>query len=52
MTDRMGVQSILPVKVSFTIETVLNFDADFDGHGEGEVTCKQTLQSHTLPCVT
>ena len=29
----MGVQIILPVKVSVTIDTMLNFDVAFDGHG-------------------
>ena len=41
--DRMGVQPILPIKVSVTIGTMLNFDGDFDGHGDGDITCKQTL---------
>ena len=34
-----GVQPILPVKVSITINTMLNFD----GHGDSDVTCEQTL---------
>ena len=41
--DRMGVQSILPMKVSITIGTMLNFYDEFDGHGDGDGTCKQTL---------
>ena len=40
---RMGVQPIFPIKVSVTIGTMLNFDSDFDGHGDGDITCKQTL---------
>ena len=41
LTERMGVQPILPIKVSATIDTMLNFDVDFDGHND--VTCKQAL---------
>ena len=44
--DRMGVQSILPDEVSVTIEIMLNFDGDFDRHGDGDITCKQTLSLH------
>ena len=33
--------SILPVNVTVTIDTMLNFDGDFDRHGD--VTCKQTF---------
>ena len=40
---RIGVQSILPVKMSITIGTMLNFDNEFDGHSDGDGTCKQTL---------
>ena len=36
--DKMGVQPILFVKVSVTIDTMLNFD------GDGDVTCKQTFR--------
>ena len=39
--DRMGVQTILPVKVYVTIDTILIFSGDFDGYGD--VTCKQTF---------
>ena len=39
--ERMGIQPILPVKLSITIDTMLNFDSD--GHGDCDVTCKQTL---------
>ena len=40
---RIGVQPFLPMKVSITIGTMLNFYDEFDGHGDGNVTCKQTL---------
>ena len=40
--EKMGVQPILPIKVSVIFDTMLNFDGDFDGHGDGDVTCKQT----------
>ena len=29
--------------MSVTIDTMLNFDGDFNGHGDGGVTPKQTL---------
>ena len=29
---------------SLTIDTMLNFDGDFDGRGDGDVTCKQTFR--------
>ena len=37
--ERMGVQPILPIKVSITINTMLNIDR----HGDSDVTCEQTL---------
>ena len=37
----MGSRPILPVKGIVTIETMLNFDSDHDGHRA--ITCKQTL---------
>ena len=39
----MGVQPIFSVKVSTTINTMSNFDGDFDRHSDGDVTRKQTL---------
>ena len=42
--DRLGVQSILPIKVSVIISTMLYFDNDFDGHIDCDVTCKQTIR--------
>ena len=39
LTDRMGVQPILPIKVSITTGN----DSDFDGHGDGYITCKHTI---------
>ena len=41
--DRRVVQPIFPIKASVTIGTMLNFDSDFNGHGGGDITCKQTL---------
>ena len=40
LTDRICVQLILHIKLSVTIDTKLNFDGDFDGHGDGDTTCK------------
>ena len=34
LMGKMEVQPILPVKVTATIDTMLNFDGDFDRHGE------------------
>ena len=46
VTVRMGSVPILPVKRTVTIGTILKFDSDGDGHGDG--TCKQTLISLLL----
>ena len=43
LVHRMGVQPTLPVKVSVTIDIMLNLEDDFDEHSDHEVTCKQTL---------
>ena len=55
LTDRMDEPSILPIKVCVTIDTMLNFDDDFDRHGDGDgdgdVTCKQTLTREMLRIV-
>ena len=42
LTDRLGSERILSVKRTITIHTMLNFDGDLDGHGDG--ICKQTLR--------
>ena len=39
--DRISFETNLSVQQSVTIDTMLNFDGDFDRHGHG--TCKQTL---------
>ena len=39
----MGVQPNVPIKVS--IDTMLDFDSDFDGHGHADVSCKQTSRT-------
>ena len=38
---RMGSVRILSIKQSVSIDTMINFDVDGDGHGDG--TCKQVL---------
>ena len=43
LTGRMGSVPILSVKQSVSIGTMINFDGDEDGHGDGDGTCKQTL---------
>ena len=40
LTDRMGSKPNLSVKWSVTIGTI-NFDGDFDGHGDGQSRCNQ-----------
>ena len=37
---RMGTEPILPIKRSVSIDTMINFDGDRDGHGNGDGTCK------------
>ena len=39
--DRMGMEPILPV----TFGTMLNFDSDFGGHSDSDITCKQSLMN-------
>ena len=39
----MGVQPILPVREPVIIDTMLNFDGDFEGDGDGDVMCKLSL---------
>ena len=43
LIDRKGVQPMLPIEVFVTIDAMLNFNGDHDGHGSSDVTCKQTL---------
>ena len=44
ITGKMDQESILFVidLLSITIDMMLHFDGDVDGHGDGYVTCKQT----------
>ena len=37
---QMGSGPILSIEVTITIDTVLNYDGDFDRHGHRTVTCK------------
>ena len=46
LADRICSRPILPNQVSLTIDTMTNLDGDFDGHCDGEATCKQTLRSN------
>ena len=43
---RMGTEPILPIKRSVSIGTMLNFDGD--RHGDGDGTCKQALSHYLL----
>ena len=43
LTVRMGSEPILSVKWSISIDTIVNFDGDGDGHGDEDGTCKQAL---------
>ena len=42
-TDRMSLESTLSVKDTVSIDTMLNCDSVFHGHGHVDVTCEQTL---------
>ena len=44
LTGRMGSTSILPIRQTVTISTIVKLDGDSDGHGDGVVTCKLTLK--------
>ena len=39
----IDLEPILSFKAPFTIGIMINFDRDFHGHRNGEVTCKQTI---------
>ena len=47
LTGRMGLELINNYETvkMFFINTMLHFDADFAGHGHGDVTCKQTFST-------
>ena len=45
----MDVQTILPVKVFITIDTMVIFNGYFDGDGYGDVTCKHSIT--VIPCL-
>ena len=47
LTDRLGLEPTLSVKRSITIDTMIQFDRDIDGHGDGDGTCKQALTQFT-----
>ena len=44
MMVRMGSEPILSVKRSISIDTMIKFDGDVDGQGEGDGICKQALR--------
>ena len=44
LTGKMGVRPILPVRLSVTIATMLNFDGHCDGDGDGVGMCKQAFR--------
>ena len=48
LKDTVGVQPILPIEVSITIDTMLNFGCDFDEYGDGNGTCKQIFTINRL----
>ena len=45
LMGRMGTEPILSVKRSVSIDTMINFDGDEEGHGDGDGTCKQALRA-------
>ena len=40
LTENIGVQPILPIKVSITSAIMLNIDGDLYGYATGDVICK------------
>ena len=46
--DRIGVQATSHFKVSVIFGTMSNFNGDFDGHGNNNVTCKQAFRASPL----
>ena len=52
LTDRMGTETIPPVKQSISIDTMINFDRDGDGDGtckQAFTQCKPRLGEFSLP---
>ena len=47
LKDRMDVQPILSIKMCITINTMLKFWYDFDGHNDGDLTCKHAFNTTT-----
>ena len=47
--ERMGSTPNLSVKWSISIDTMLNYDGDQHGHGDGDGTCKQAFSFLTKP---
>ena len=43
VTGRMGAEPILSIKRSISIDTMINFDSDGDGHGDVDGMCKQAF---------
>ena len=43
MMDRIGLVPILPIKITITISTILNFDGEFHGQRCGDVMYKLTF---------
>ena len=46
---RMGSMPIPSIKWSVSIDTMINFDGDGDGHRDGDDTCKHALTMGILP---
>ena len=44
LMGRMDTEPILFIKPSVSIDTMINFDGDGDGHVDGDGTCKQALR--------
>ena len=49
LMDRIGSVSILSVKWSVSIDTMINFDGDGDDDRDGDGTCKQTFKGRFTP---
>ena len=44
LTDIMDSRPTLPLKVSITFDTMLNFDCDFDGHRDGKANGQASIE--------
>ena len=49
LIEKMGSAPNLSVKWTISIDTMLNYDGDQHGHGDGDGTCKQAFRLAATP---